>query len=139
MKLVERFWKPSLFLALLVLIIPSVFFLVLEFGLRWAGVGYSTRLFLDDPANPGMVVRNPDYTSPYFGRAVARKLFPFRISKIPAGDTFRIVVLGGSAAQGDPMPAFPRRECLNAPCTPPFRNNGLSVSIWPLPRSTHMW
>lgn len=106
MRLIQRFWKPVLFLVLLVLVIPAAFFLALEFGLKWAGVGYPTSLFLEDPQDPGTVVRNADYTSPYFGRAAARKLFPFRISKTPAEHTFRIVMLGGSAAQGDPMPAF---------------------------------
>jgi hypothetical protein len=92
---------------LVALISPVLFLLVLETGLRICGVGAPTGFFLrlDRDGEPSLI-ENAKFGWRYFPPALARA--PMAISlaaRKPAG-TYRIFVLGESAAMGDPEPAY---------------------------------
>ena len=93
------FW-PALFL------IPVLFFLVVETGLRWLGTGYPAEFLVPDMDNPGLVVDNYRFAWRFFPRSLARSPQPILVSKNKPPGTMRIIVFGGSAAMGDPEPAY---------------------------------
>lgn len=97
-----RLW---LFRLGLMLVAPAVFFLGLEGALRLAGYGRDTGFFIPDE-QPGFVRTNPDYTALFLPGSFDLRPLHYRVAlKKPAG-TVRIVVLGESATQGIPSPAF---------------------------------
>jgi len=80
----------------------------LELGLRLAGYGASPHFFRQARTASGELIwrENRDVTVPYFSAALARRPQPVRLpAKKPAG-TYRLFVLGSSAAMGDPEPSF---------------------------------
>jgi len=98
-------WRKWLLRLLLATVIPALFFILLEVGLRVFGFGYPTGFFVK------MEGRDAYTTNRYFGC----RFFPPKIARVPAvcemasekpEDTCRIFVLGGSAAQGIPDKAF---------------------------------
>jgi tetratricopeptide (TPR) repeat protein len=88
----KRWLLPLLVLAL----VP-----IAELSLRALGVGQPRAPFLKED---GFVRDNPYFGLLAFPRQLARHAPHFRIA--PGADTFRVVVLGESAAMGDPAPAF---------------------------------
>ncbi|MFZ1936318.1 MAG: tetratricopeptide repeat protein [Thermoguttaceae bacterium] len=97
----RRKWLYRLAVAV---VAPVLFFLLLEVGLRLGGYGYPTA-FLIGPDAGGAYRSNPQFAWRFFPRALARTPVPCLLSAKPAG-AVRIFVLGGSAAQGIPEPAF---------------------------------
>ncbi|MCC7406783.1 MAG: tetratricopeptide repeat protein [Phycisphaeraceae bacterium] len=98
-----RGWRLGLLRLLLIVAAPALLLLALEGGLRVFGYGYPTGLFL---TSNGLC-----RTNPYFGW----QFFPVSVATVPAAtvtplakppNTCRIVVVGGSAAFGTPVPAF---------------------------------
>ena len=88
----------------LMLLIPVLFFVLLEGGLRLAGYGDDFPLFNPLDENPDYLVRNSDVARRYFAQH----------DKVPAplhdvfaadkgGDEYRIFVQGGSSAAGFPF------------------------------------
>jgi tetratricopeptide (TPR) repeat protein len=87
------------------MIIPVVlFFALLEAGLRLGGYGYPTSFFIGPDAK-GICATNNRFGWRFFPRAIARQPQQCFISAKPSGSV-RIFVLGSSAAQGIPDPAF---------------------------------
>jgi tetratricopeptide (TPR) repeat protein len=86
---------------------PLLFLLVLEAGLRLAGVGHPTSFFLPMRINgQDCLVENDRFGWRFFGPEMARAPFPFAIPKVKPPDTIRVFVFGESAAYGDPQPEF---------------------------------
>jgi tetratricopeptide (TPR) repeat protein len=88
-----------------VTLVPALFFLLLELGLRLFGYGYPTAFFVK------MQGRDAYKTNQRFGW----RFFPPAMARAPAfcvlpaekaEDTYRVFVLGGSAAMGTPDSAF---------------------------------
>lgn len=87
--------------------IPFLVLVLLEVGLRVAGVGYSTTLL-----SPCTVQGRPAscynlfFAAPFFpaGSVQTPRLYSIPAQKLPG--TYRIFVLGESAAMGDPDPAY---------------------------------
>jgi tetratricopeptide (TPR) repeat protein len=90
-----------------VLLLPLLLLALLEGGLRLLGVGY----------RPGFTVpcqvqgrpadcENPDFGRRFFPPGLARNPSPLVIPAQKGERTFRVFILGESAAQGDPEPAF---------------------------------
>lgn len=94
----------GLLLLLLVLVVPLG---LLEFGLRLAGYGYETDFLLERTVNGRRVFTdNPKFAHRFFPARIARSPQTLLAdAEKPAGVT-RVVVLGESAALGDPEPAF---------------------------------
>ncbi len=94
--------KPKPVFYVILLIIPLLFFILLETGLRVADYGVDTRMWVELPN--GKLGLNPD---------VARRYF-YNVKEVPQSiqdvfdaqkkeNTFRVFVLGGSSAAGYPF------------------------------------
>jgi len=101
------------FLALTMLVLGLA---VLEFALRLGGYGASPHFARAARLPDGTRVwrDNRDCTVPYFGRELARRPLPFSLPQEKAKGSYRIFVLGSSAAMGDPEPSFSLARCLGA-------------------------
>lgn len=80
----------------------------LELGLRLAGFGHSVCFFRRERAADGTewIRENRWVTTPFFAPELIRRPQAFRLPARKAAGTYRIFVLGSSAAMGDPEPAF---------------------------------
>jgi tetratricopeptide (TPR) repeat protein len=97
-----RLW---LFRFIALIALPALLFVGLELVLRLVGFGFSPAFYRSVPGRAA-VAPNPRYGWRYFPPAVARvPLMHVLVDPKPAG-TYRIFVLGSSAAQGFPEPAF---------------------------------
>lgn len=79
-----------------------------ELGLRVAGYGASPHFFRTarTPAGERIWRENRTVTAPFFTAALARHPEPVRLPATKAAGTYRIFILGSSAAMGDPEPSF---------------------------------
>ena len=92
---------------LLALLAPLLFAALAEGLLRVAGVGYPTRFLVPDRIGERDVYRdNLFFTYRFFAPTLARSPSPIVLDRHKPKDAFRVVVLGESAAQGDPAPEF---------------------------------
>lgn len=84
-----------------------LFIVALEVVLRLAGVGYRTSFFIPAPDSPSGTLReNPSFFWRFMGRRMARTPMPVQFSREKPDNTVRILILGESAALGDPEPAY---------------------------------
>ncbi|HEY6565442.1 MAG TPA: hypothetical protein VIY86_13150, partial [Pirellulaceae bacterium] len=96
-----RVW---LFRFIALTLIPLFCFLSLEAVLRVARYGHDTAFLVRDRRKE--YVTNRRYGWRFFPRAIARAPMPQRLLETKPPGTYRIFVLGESAAQGFPDPAF---------------------------------
>jgi tetratricopeptide (TPR) repeat protein len=90
-----------------VTLVPALVVSVLEMGLRVAGVGHPAGLWTWDTVDGRRsAVDNPFFTWRWFEPRRAREPVPFAVEMPKPDGRVRIFVLGASAAQGDPDPAF---------------------------------
>ena len=100
----SRRWLMRLAAATLV---PLFLLGVLELGLRVVGYGYSTRLFLPlEIGGEKFLIPNDKFTHRFFPPALARTPLSSRMTAEKPKGTYRIFLLGESAAYGDPDPSF---------------------------------
>lgn len=100
----RRRWGFRLFAAVGV---PLALLVLLELLLRLAGGGYPTAFFVHHPAaGPDVLVENQRFPWRFFPPTLARHPQPLEVRPRKPRGVCRIVVLGGSAAEGDPAPAF---------------------------------
>ena len=97
-----RLW---LFRLIIMVTAPAAFFLGLEGTLRFAGYGRDTAFFIADE-QPGFVRTNPDYPALFLPASFDLRPLHYRVAVKKPANTLRIVVLGESATQGIPSPAF---------------------------------
>jgi len=87
----------------------------LEVGLRLVGYGYSTRLFLPRTIDgQRFLVPNEKFAHRFFPPSLARAPLSGRIAAHKPPGTYRIFLLGESAAYGDPEPSFGMGRYLEA-------------------------
>lgn len=89
------------FLALL----PLLALLFAEGFLRLVGFGQPTTYFVRGP-DGRHYVPNQRFTIPFLGPYLARPVVPAVLARSKPPNTYRIVILGESAARGEPNPAF---------------------------------
>jgi tetratricopeptide (TPR) repeat protein len=96
-------------------IVPLLLLCGLELGLRLAGYGYSTSFFkplrIDKEE---YLVENDRFGWRFFPPEISRSPTPTRMLAHKAPGTYRIFLLGESAALGDPEPAFGMGRYLEA-------------------------
>ena len=85
---------------------PAFCLIALELTLRWAGFGYSTAFFQLLPDGRGWTLNEHFARQFYTKTAAAGKAHPFVMPVRKPEGTVRIFILGESAAQGTPNPAF---------------------------------
>ena len=106
--------KIWLFRLILMIGAPLLFFGGLELVLRVFGYGYNPSFFVRDETDSAYLRNNNDFTRLFFPTHLARTAQPLRIAKAKPTGSKRILVFGGSAAMGDPEPAFGLARCLQA-------------------------
>ncbi len=100
----RRLWLFRIALALVVLVVPLG---LLEIGLRLSGYGYDPRFLLPAEVNgKACLVDNPRFGRRFFPERLARVPQPLAVPVPKPADTLRVVVLGESAALGDPEPGY---------------------------------
>lgn len=86
---------------------PLLFVAVLEAGLRLADYGHPTSFFLKQRiGGKDVLVNNDAFVLSFFPPDKARLPRPILVDAVKAPGTFRIFVMGESAAVGDPDPAY---------------------------------
>ncbi|MCU0788732.1 MAG: tetratricopeptide repeat protein, partial [Verrucomicrobia bacterium] len=96
----RRLWLMRLFA---ILFIPLLVLGILELGLRLGGYGYDTKFFRQIQLNGQIYqVPNETFSHRFFPAAIARTAQPIRFPVTKATNTYRIFLLGESAANGDP-------------------------------------
>ena len=99
--------RLRLFRVVTVVLAPLVMLGALEGGLRILGVGHPTAFTIPcEVERRAAACPNPDFPLRFFPPALARQATPFVIPAEKGPRTVRVVVLGESAAQGDPGPSF---------------------------------
>jgi tetratricopeptide (TPR) repeat protein len=89
------------------LLLPFLLLAVLEMSLRFCGYGYDPRFFKSIKIGAEeFFVQNEDFSRRFFPKEVMRNPGPIRFRVHKAPGTFRIFLLGESAAMGDPAQSF---------------------------------
>jgi tetratricopeptide (TPR) repeat protein len=99
-----RFWASRLSVMVLV---PLVLLVLIEAGLRIGGYGFNASPMISwDLNGRRATVDNFRFPWRFFPRQISREFDPFLFIDEKPADTYRIFVLGSSAAQGVPDGAF---------------------------------
>jgi len=100
----RRLWLMRLFA---MIFIPFFILGAVELGLRLAGYGYDTSFFRRIKIEGrDYFVPNEKFSQRFFPPAIARRTLPFRFPAQKATNSYRIFLLGESAAMGDPEPTY---------------------------------
>jgi tetratricopeptide (TPR) repeat protein len=89
---------------LALVLLPLLFLGLVECVLRLAGAGYPTAFFITRDGNT--VESNDRFAWRFMSRQLARDPLPLAMSRQKPTNTVRVFILGESAAQGFPDPAF---------------------------------
>ncbi|UCG58269.1 MAG: tetratricopeptide repeat protein [Phycisphaerales bacterium] len=100
----RRLW---LFRFAAITVVPTLLLLSLGIGLRLAGYGYASTVTVKSRVN-GAQGRgdNVKFGWRFFPRNISQEFDPFVFASDKPDNTYRIFVLGASAAQGTPDPAY---------------------------------
>ncbi len=108
--------RKLLFAAILSTVAFALLLCALELTLRLTGYGHSTHFVRREKLPDGSVIlrENRDCTAPFFSEKLVRRPQPFRLSEHKKPGAIRIVILGSSAAMGDPEASFSIARLLEA-------------------------
>jgi tetratricopeptide (TPR) repeat protein len=96
-------------------VVPLLFFVLVELGLRATGIGHSTTFFQErEIEGTDYLIPNRLFTHRFFPSALARAPLPFRMLTDKPTGAYRIFLFGESAAYGDPEPAYGMGRFLEA-------------------------
>ena len=99
-----RLW---LFRVIAAIVAPVLILVSAELILRVVGYGHPAGTFIKGLVGGGTVyLSNNELGWNYFPPAIAREFQPFAVPADKPANTYRIFILGESAAQGDPSPAY---------------------------------
>ncbi len=107
LKTASRTWRRRSLGIAAAIVVPALLVIVVEAGLRLFGVGYDPSL-----TAPCTVQGKPAacynlfFPAPFFPPGMIKTPQAYAIPVVKPPQTFRIVVLGESAAMGDPDPAY---------------------------------
>lgn len=101
-------WRKALYGLLFATLLLGLALLVLEAGLRVFGYGHASTFHREVVTADGRHWwrENPHVTTPYFSPELRRRPQAFRLPVEKPARSYRLFVLGSSAAMGDPEPAF---------------------------------
>ena len=99
--------RRVLFRLLALTVLPVLLLALLELGLRMGGYGYPTPYFLRSEQNGRTAfIENHQFGRRFFPPGLSRTPRPLLLESPKPAGAVRVVVLGESAAMGDPEPAF---------------------------------
>jgi tetratricopeptide (TPR) repeat protein len=102
-----RGWKKWAVRACLAFLTPCIFLMLLEGGLRVVGYGYPSSCFLKKEASGRtFFIENSKFELRFFPPALLRIPSSYTIPDRKDSSTYRIFVIGSSAAAGFPAPAY---------------------------------
>jgi tetratricopeptide (TPR) repeat protein len=105
---------------------PLLIILGIEIVLRLSGFGYPTQFLVRSKlTSPDQWIENDRFTYRFFPKAMARTPQPLLIE--PAEEELRILVVGESAAMGDPAPPFGVARMLEVQLSAAFPNRKIEV------------
>lgn len=126
-----RGWKRWAFPLTAVVLVPLLLLGLLEAGLRLVGYGEPTGFFvpLDGVSEdgPDAVTTNSRFGRRFFPPEIARSPVVSRMARDKPDGTFRVFVLGGSAALGTPESAFGVGRVLEAMLRDAFPDREIEV------------
>ena len=96
------------------LLVPALFFASVEVVLRVCGTGYPAGFLEPSAEKAGYLRDNYKFAWRFFPRALARSSQALLVAKEKSPRTIRVIVFGGSAAMGDPEPAYGLPRVLGA-------------------------
>jgi tetratricopeptide (TPR) repeat protein len=100
-------WRLWLYRLAVPVAVPVLLLVGLELGLRVAGYGYPPSAILPcEVEGRASYCSNRRFGQRFAPAGVATEPLPFSFPAAEPGDSYRIFVLGGSAAQGTPVPGF---------------------------------
>ena len=100
-------WRLWLFRIIALTILPVLLLVVLELSLRIVGYGFSPKAITTFRADgKDTCCDNVKFAWRFFPRSIARESEPFIFPTDKPDGSYRIFILGASAAQGTPEPAF---------------------------------
>ncbi len=100
-------WRLWVFRGAAVFVVPALFLLLVEVGLRVAGYGYpSDAIIKAKVEGKSYCCDNVKFNWRFFPRNISRGFTPFIFPAKKGDATYRIFVLGASAARGTPDDAF---------------------------------
>lgn len=115
-----------LFRLALFILAPVVVLMVAEAFFRAVGYGIEPRFVLRDESNGRTVFRdNPDIGKLWFAPDLARSPVPFVVGE--KSNQVRVVVIGESAAMGDPAPAYGMAPALASILKHRYTNQAIEV------------
>jgi tetratricopeptide (TPR) repeat protein len=89
------------------LVLPISLLAAVELGLRLAGYGFNPAFFKHlRIGGEDFIVQNEEFSFRFFPKGMARNPGPLRFPAHKAPGTYRIFILGESAAMGDPAESF---------------------------------
>ena len=98
--------RRRLYKAILI-VLPVLGLLLLEVVLRFAGVGYEAGFLIPSRVRGQHVfIENSKFGWRFFPKPLARTPQPMTVAAVKPPETIRVLVLGESAAMGDPEPAY---------------------------------
>ncbi len=113
---------------LLAFLAPVTVLLLLEFSCRQFHWGHPTRFLLSAVQHGQDVwIDNQIFGYRFFAPAVSRAPQPMVIPRVKAADEFRVVVLGESAAMGEPEPAYGPAHLLECQLEASLSNRAVRV------------
>jgi len=96
-------WRLWLFRIIAITVIPALLLLLTELGLRIAGYGYPAGAIIKcQVKGEDAYCENAKFAWQFFPKIIAREFYPFTFAADKSDNTYRIFVLGASAAQGAP-------------------------------------
>jgi tetratricopeptide (TPR) repeat protein len=100
----KRLW---LYRLIALIVVPIVFFSLLELTLRLFHFGYPATALVETRINDmDYVHENSSFAYRFFPKQLAQEFVPIRFEAVKPKGVIRIFILGGSAAQGIPDPAY---------------------------------
>jgi tetratricopeptide (TPR) repeat protein len=99
-----RLW---LFRSIAAVVIPVLALVLLETALRVIGYGYPTSAFVKYGVdNRAVYCSNINFAWQFFPPKISRQFEPFVVPEEKSHNSYRIFIIGESAAQGQPEPAY---------------------------------
>ena len=127
----RRLW---LFRIVALTIIPALLFLLMEITLRVAGYGFPTNIIIKQKVNTvPSYCNNTKFAWRFFHPNIARTTDPFVFPVSKSKDTYRIFVMGASAAAGTPDGAFSFGRILQAMLRQQYPDTNFEVIIPAMP------